>query len=81
MLREVMFNRKRFTYQQEYSESEIMIYDVQSRRPAPLICEFSLRGEDQEGMWRSEGAFMMTAMGPFFWMMKFYDDRDRAGQT
>lgn len=33
------------------------------------------------GPWGGEGAFMMTGGGPFFWMAKIYDDRDRAGQT
>ena len=40
-----------------------------------------LEGEDHFGKWKGSGAFMNTNQGPFFWMLKFYSDKERAGQT
>ena len=43
--------------------------------------EVALKGYDSFGRWEGEGNFIMTEGGPFFLMLKVYDDRVRAGQT
>jgi hypothetical protein len=40
-----------------------------------------LRGKDYLGKWKAKGSFITTTERPFFWMLKFYDDKKAAGQT
>ena len=40
-----------------------------------------MRGYDHFGTWNGEGQLIMTYNGPLFWMLKYYDNRERAGQT
>lgn len=41
----------------------------------------TVKGKDKFGTWEGKGAFMLTELGPFFWMLKYYDDALRAKQT
>jgi hypothetical protein len=48
---------------------------------APYDYEVELTGSDFLGRWTGKGDFLMTSAGPFFWMLKIYQDRELAGQT
>jgi hypothetical protein len=72
---------KRLIYVQQNNENIVEIRDVESRKEGPFIYELTITGADGFGSWKGEGAFIMTEFGPFFWMLKFYDDQERARQT
>ena len=40
-----------------------------------------MSGSDALGKWKGEGAFSMKNGIPFFWMLKNYVEKKRAGQT
>ncbi len=68
-------------YNQRGMENNVMLREVIPNRRSPFIFDLSLRGDDEVGMWEAEGGFLMTQMGPFFWMIKFYNNAVAAGQT
>ena len=47
----------------------------------PFLYEMRISSSDYFGEWQGFGQFLQTADGPLFWMLKYYDDAQRARQT
>ncbi len=70
-----------FFYQQRQSQRNVEIKSIETVRNDDFETIIKIKGKDFYGTWKGEGGFIITENGPFFWMFKDYDDKDKAGQT
>lgn len=81
MLTQASQGIKSFTYDQRNSSNKVTIKEIKWSKNNSLNYNLIIKGRDRVGTWKAEGGYLMTEQGPLFWMLKFYDDSERAGQT
>ena len=59
----------------------VTIFSVDFEYTNYLVSDVKIKGSDKLGSWEGLGQYILTKRGPLFWMLKVYDNKEKAGQT